>query len=65
VAAGGVPASVNGAAVRNMREEWRVSDRWWTDEPVRRRYFDVVVASGENIVVFEDADGGGWYRQHA
>ena len=26
-----------------MREEWRVVDRWWTDEPVDRRYFDLVL----------------------
>ena len=61
----GIPEAVNGVAVTDLREEWRVSDRWWTEEPVRRRYFDVVVATGENIVVFEDEAGGAWYRQHA
>jgi len=48
-----------------VREEWRVVDRWWTDAPVRRRYFDVVLATGENVAVFEDEEGGGWYRQKA
>jgi hypothetical protein len=37
-----------------VREEWRVVDRWWTDQPVQRRYFDVVLESGENAVVFYD-----------
>jgi len=37
-----------------VREEWRVVDRWWTDQPVHRRYFDVVLESGENAVVFYD-----------
>ena len=51
--------------VFQVREEWRVVDRWWTDAPVRRRYFDVVLATGENVAVFEDEEGGGWYRQKA
>ena len=41
-----------------MREEWRVVDRWWTEEPVHRRYFDVVLETGENTVVYRDDDSG-------
>ena len=33
-------------AVALVREEWRVVDRWWTEEPVNRRYFDVVLEGG-------------------
>jgi hypothetical protein len=47
------------------REEWRVVDRWWTEEPVRRRYFEVVLETGRNEVVFLDEIGGRWYRQSA
>ena len=36
-------------------------DRWWTEEPVLRRYFEVVLESGENTVVFHDGSGGGWF----
>jgi len=61
----GVPAAVEQVRVFQVREEWRVVDRWWTDAPVRRRYFDVVLATGENVAVFEDEEGGGWYRQKA
>ena len=39
-----------------MREEWRVVDRWWTEEPVSRRYFDVVLETGQNAVVFRDEE---------
>ena len=60
-----VPTSVGGVAVSSVREEWRVFDRWWTAEPVRRRYFDLVLTTGENIAVFEDEEGGGWFRQKA
>jgi hypothetical protein len=56
---------VGGVAVALVREEWRVADRWWTKEPVRRRYFDVVLATGMNAVVFLDEERGGWFTQRA
>jgi hypothetical protein len=61
----GLPAAVEQVGVFEVREEWRVADRWWTDAPVRRRYFDLVLATGENVAVFEDEEGGGWFRQKA
>jgi hypothetical protein len=48
-----------------LREEWRVVDRWWTEEPVSRRYFDVVLETGENAVVFHDDGAGSWFMQRA
>ena len=60
---GGVPARVNRQGVAVVREEWRVVDRWWTDEPVSRRYFDVVLESGQNTVVFHDGENGAWFSQ--
>ena len=62
---GGVPAAVNRVRVVSVREEWRVVDRWWTEKPVRRRYFEVVLESGRNVVVFRDEQDGRWYRQSA
>ncbi len=62
---GGVPDAVNRVPVAQIREEWRVRERWWTDQPVRRRYFDVVLETGENTVVFLDESDGTWYRQRA
>jgi len=59
----GTPRSVNRAAVALVREEWRVVDRWWTEEPVSRRYFDVVLAGGERAVVFRDEEVGRWFSQ--
>ena len=57
------PVEVNHRAVALVREEWRVVDRWWTEEPVVRRYFELVLESGENTVVFHDGASGGWYTQ--
>jgi hypothetical protein len=65
VGRGAEPVSVNRLGVARVREEWRVVDRWWTEEPVRRRYFDVVLESGQNAVVFQDEEGGEWFTQRA
>ncbi len=59
----GTPREVNRQSVALVREEWRVVDRWWTEEPVRRRYFDVVLESGQNAVVFRDEERGRWFTQ--
>jgi hypothetical protein len=63
--ADGVPRRVNRQNVALLREEWRVVDRWWTEEPVSRRYFDLVLETGENTVVFHDGDAGAWFTQRA
>ena len=59
----GTPVKVNRQPVEVVREEWRVVDRWWTEEPVSRRYFEVVLQSGENAVVFRDEERGSWFTQ--
>jgi hypothetical protein len=59
----GTPVRVNRQPVALLREEWRVVDRWWTEEPVARRYFEVVLQSGENAVVFRDETRSCWFTQ--
>ncbi len=59
----GVPVRVNREAVSLVREEWRVVDRWWTEMPVNRRYFDLVLESGQQTVAFHDGRQGGWFTQ--
>ena len=59
----GTPWQVNHTTVALVREEWRVLDRWWSEEPVVRRYFEIVLESGENTVVFHDGSGTGWFTQ--
>ena len=63
--ADGTPRRVNRQGVAVVREEWRVVDRWWTEEPVDRRYFDLVLESGENAVVYRDEEVGQWFTQRA
>lgn len=61
----GTPRVVNRQLVALVREEWRVVDRWWTEEPVDRRYFEVVLESGQNVSVYRDREEGCWFTQNA
>jgi hypothetical protein len=63
--ADGTPRRVNRQGVAVLREEWRVVDRWWTEEPVSRSYFDVVLETGEHAVVFRDEERACWFTQRA
>jgi hypothetical protein len=60
---GGRPLAVDGRAVDAVRESWLIEDRWWTDAPLRRRYWEVVTVDGRDLVVFRDLRSASWYRQ--
>jgi hypothetical protein len=62
---GGVPAALGAVPVEAVREEWVVEDRWWTSHPVRRRYFELVLANGRNTVVFLDLRTRRWFEQRS
>jgi CO dehydrogenase/acetyl-CoA synthase delta subunit len=59
----GRPVAVDGRTVESVRESWLVEDRWWTDAPLRRRYWEVVTTCGRDLVVFRDLVRGAWYAQ--
>ena len=61
----GRPLQIEGDSVAAVRESWLVEDRWWTDAPLRRRYWEVVTADGRDVVVFRELEEGGWYAQRA
>lgn len=61
--AGFRPLSVGGRLVEAMREEWLVEDRWWSGEPLRRHYLELVLEGGRCVVVYRDLAAGGWYEQ--
>ena len=61
----GVPSALQDEPVEGIREEWVVEDRWWTGRPLRRRYFELVLAGGRNAVVFRDLVRGGWFEQRS
>ena len=59
----GTPELVDGREVDSVRESWLIEDRWWTEKPLRRRYWEIVTVCGRNEVVFHDLRGGRWWRQ--
>ena len=59
----GRPLAVADDPIDAVAEEWVVEDRWWTGRPLRRRYFELVLAGGRNVVVYRDLRGGGWFEQ--
>jgi hypothetical protein len=63
--ADGVPVAVESIGVESVREEWLVEDRWWTERPLRRRYFELVLSDGRDVVVFEAEDSASWFAQRA
>ena len=58
-----MPVAVGRTGVDCVREDWVVEARWWTGRPLRRRYFELVLADGRNVVVFHDLTGGRWFMQ--
>jgi hypothetical protein len=59
----GRPLVVDRREVDAVRESWLIEDRWWTERPLRRRYWEVVTTCGRDEVVFCDLLSGRWWRQ--
>jgi hypothetical protein len=61
---GGLPHAVLDDGQRRLvvavRDSWRVQDRWWTDEPVDRSYFDVVLEPGRPALIYRESSGA-WF----
>jgi isopentenyl diphosphate isomerase/L-lactate dehydrogenase-like FMN-dependent dehydrogenase len=61
--ADGIPMTVGDRTVECVRDEWRVDESWWTDRPIHRRYFELVLRGGADVVVFADCRSGEWWVQ--
>lgn len=60
----GVPCALGALAVESIREDWVVGPiGWYTGDPVRRRYYQLVLANGKCTTVFRDLRSGRWYLQ--
>ncbi len=59
---GGRPETIDRNEVVAVRESWLIEDRWWTERPLRRRYWEVVTIDGRDLVVFRELSDGRWYR---
>lgn len=47
--------------VMAVRDDWLVQDRWWTDAPIDRHYFELIVEPGRQVVVFLDIRTRAWF----
>lgn len=61
--ADGLPSALGRERVESVLEDWIVEDRWWTDQPVRRRYLELVLEGGRCALVFRDLVSGSWFSQ--
>ncbi len=61
----GKPVAVAGVRVEEVREFWIVEDRWWTERPIRRHYWELNTLAGANVVVFHDKVADRWFSQTA
>jgi hypothetical protein len=67
--ASGLPAAVGGkrrpfqGRVADIEDRWRLDDVWWRVETVSRLYYNVLLASGQRLVLYKDLADGRWYQQ--
>ena len=54
---------VDWRSVDRVVDLWEVDTEWWTPEPVRRRYWRLVLADGGLITVYRDLITDCWFRQ--
>jgi len=50
-------------AVTQICERYRTDDRWWTEEPVSRTYFRLLLEDDRCVTVFHDRITGHWFEQ--
>jgi hypothetical protein len=56
---GGRPEAVDHQEVVAVRESWLIEDRWWTDRPLRRRYWEVVTSTAATSSSSASSRGAG------
>jgi hypothetical protein len=49
--------------IATIEDRWRLDDEWWRAEPVSRLYYNVLLASGQRLVLYKDLISGDWYQQ--
>ena len=56
----GIPVAVTFDGRRHtvdvVRDEWLIQDQWWTDEPIVRRCFDLVLSNGRQMEVHRSGE---------
>lgn len=50
-------------AVLSIEDKWRLDDEWWRSGPIARLYYNVLLASGQRMILYKDLITGNWYQQ--
>jgi hypothetical protein len=63
----GTPAALrrNGRwlLVAQLLDRYRTDDRWWTEQPVARTYYQALLEDGRVVTIFHDEIAGSWHEQ--
>jgi hypothetical protein len=51
--------------VDEVLDTWLVETEWWRPAPVRRRYYQLLLADGVTFTLFQDLLDERWYAQAA
>ena len=49
--------------IHAILDEWEVSEGWWSNLPLERRYFKVVLENDIELIIFKDLLHHLWYKQ--
>ena len=64
--ASGLPVAVRlkrRQSVMTIEDRWRIDDEWWRAGPVSRLYYNVLLTTGQRLVLYKDLVTGSWYQQ--
>ena len=64
--ASGLPVAVRlkrRQAVMTIEDRWRIDDEWWRAGPVSRLYYNVLLTTGQRLVLYKDLVTSSWYQQ--
>jgi hypothetical protein len=59
----GVPRTIGRERVAAVEETWRIDEGWWRSEPLSRRYWRLLMASGDWVTVYQDLLSEQWFGQ--
>jgi len=49
--------------VVELLDRYRTEDRWWTERPVSRAYYELLLGDGRTVTVFRDEISDRWWEQ--
>ena len=44
-------------------DRYRTDDRWWTEQPIARMYYELLLADGRTATLFRDEISDRWWEQ--